>query len=151
MDFATWFKRWVAQHPLNVPPAERPDDYAADVMRRVRGLHEPSPARRVRYPVWHGWVTLTAGLATAAVGLILVLTLTPQSRIQLTRAITPAPGGLMRLADSSTEDSWMDQTLQLLDELNEELPADNADEGTSNDDWLKELDTLEQHDQASPS
>ena len=145
MDFSTWFQAWLAAHPLKRPDDAARSPYTAEVMRQVRALHELAAPRRLARPVWTGWLTLTAGLATVAVALVVVLTLTPGSRTQTARVAPTASGALIRLAESSGDESWLDQTTQLLDELNEDASTDGADEDSaSDDDWLKELDTLDQ-------
>ena len=153
MDFSRWFQSWLMRHPLNVPPDDRTGPYTADVMRRVHALAEPARQRRLVRPLWRGWITLTAGLATAAAGLIAVLTLTPRAQMHLAQPLPSASGHLMRLADASGEESWVEQTMQLLDALNEDAPADAADDAdpANDDDWLKELDTLEPDDRTSAS
>ena len=144
MDFLTWFRAWLTQHPLKPPGASAQSQYTAEVMRNVRALEEPAAApRRLVRPVWRGWVALTAGLATVSAGLIAVLMLTPGSRLELAQ-VPPASGALIRLAESLSDEAWLDQTMQLLDELNEDTATENTDEDTSDDDWLKELDALEQ-------
>jgi hypothetical protein len=58
---------------------------------------------------------------------------------------------LMVLAESQpTDDEWLDQTLQLLDQIDESLPAENeAGNPSSDDDWLQDLQMLDESELAS--
>ena len=57
----------------------------------------------------------------------------------------------LQLAESvPSGDQWVEQTLQLLDELDEEAPEDAAS-GASEDDWLQELEQVDESELTASS
>ncbi len=161
MDFTAWLRTWVARHPLKEPMDTSRTAYTTEVMERVKALAPtpnlaPSQVRNNLVWGW-GWPRLAVGLATAAAAVFVVFTM-DETRHQrrLARSITdqaeiltaldedalPPDEDLLLLAETpATDEEWLEQTLQLLEELDEELPADAASED-SEAEWLQELEML---------
>jgi hypothetical protein len=138
MDLPTWLKRHALKHPAPHDPAQ----FTADVMRQVREHAAPqaAPARAL----WASWPRLALAAASVAVGILVTAVAVQQSGGRF--AAHPAA---LRLAESSPADdaSWMDDTLELLEQLDEEIP-EAADDATQ-EDWLKELELLDDSTLAS--
>ena len=128
-DFLAWLRGWLGRHPLKTPPAESAS-YTAEVMTRVRVLSRPAPA--FRWLVQPRWV-LAVGSVAAACAVLVTVGRPPQ-----------------RLAESVGElddEAWLEETLTLLHETGEdvEMPV----EGDAADQWLLELEALDDESQAS--
>ena len=151
MEFATWLRNWLTRHPLKAPAGL--SRYTEEVMAKVRAL-QPRIA-----PVRSSWrwtlvPRLSLGLATVAAGLLfLMMRLTPGSAPEL--AVARDTSRLIRVAETSPsveDESWLDETLQLFQKLDEELPSDVTENGDlSEEEWLDELDTLDQEDTLAAS
>ena len=143
---------WLARHPVRTPPASGQASYTREVMARVERLSSaPSPARIPR-----GWAIGTvAALACAAIMMV-----ASQSPTRLTSAIardadvlsavgeSPAvlPADIADVAEElqmtdrlmlaelppDEDEAWMQETLQLLGELEDE-PSDAGDESSLQD------------------
>ena len=181
MDFAAWLTIWLARHPLQGPPKHFDRaGYIADVMAKIRARELPvlSPAHR-RLP-WPRLVlavaTASAGLAVAlhvsrSTGGRLAQQITHDSRLLASldeTAVEPLSGSrdeietltedmqtddALVLAESTPSDEqWIARTQQLLDQLDEgggaadSLPADPSDQ-----DWLNELEWLDERDLVTTS
>ena len=141
MDFMTWLTRWLIRHPLKTPEGDR-SRFTAEVMARVRRLAEgPSPAPRPAL-----WRPQWAFAVLAAAGLVVVLRVAGRSE-QVAQAPEPSR---IQLAES---DDWsIEETYQLLEQLEGETGEPVADpSGASEDDWLNELELLEESDLAASS
>ena len=149
MDFATWLKTWLTRHPLKEPTTLDRADYTREVMARVKALDQsaPSPARS-----WFPWPRLALAVATAAAGLALVIWTANRSTPQVAQEPSPAP---LTLAESpASDDQWIQETVQLLEQLDEnDGVSQDATGGASNSnkDWLNELEMLDESDVASSS
>jgi len=128
-DFLAWLKGWLGRHPLKTPPPESAS-YTAEVMARVRALSKPAPAFRwLAQPRW----VLAVGTVAAAWALLVTVGRSPQ-----------------RLAESVGElddEQWLEETLALLHEAGEDVEMPVEDDAA--DQWLLELDTLDDEDLAS--
>ena len=149
---------WLTRHPLKGPSSIDRAQYTAEVMARVKAPAQPAPAppaRRLLSPgraaqFWLPWPPacraaaqawrLALTMATVAAGILLMLTVThPTSR------------RMFQLAQSqAAEDQWLDDTLQLLDELDENV-SDEATGNASQEDWLEELKQLDDTELAASS
>ena len=149
MDFATWLKTWLTRHPLKEPTTLDRADYTREVMARAKALDQPvpSPARS-----WFPWPRLVLAVVTAAAGLALVIWTANRSTSQVAQA--PAHTTLT-LAESPAGDAqWIEETVQLLEQLDEnDGVSQDATGGASNsdEDWLNELEMLDEGDVASSS
>lgn len=141
MDFMTWLTRWLVRHPLKTPEQDR-SRFTAEVMARVRRLAE-SPSPEARPALWRPrWVFA----AVAAAGLVVVLRVAGRSE-----QVAQAPeSSRIQLAES--DDWWIDETYQLLEQLEADTGEPIADpSGASEDDWFNELELLEESDLAASS
>ena len=152
----------------------------ASSLARVRARPEPASwAERLYRP----WSRLTVSLAAAAVALAVVSALHPaRGSSRLTSRLAQesevlaeldepvngvaVPDDVEHLAEEleqadaivlaeapQSDDSWVADTLQLLDQLDEELPDEPASgDATSNEhEWLDELQTLDESELAARS
>ena len=182
MDFLSWWQGWLTRHPLKSPQRLDRSAYTAQVMTRVRQeARSASPASGVRS--WVVWPRLGLALAAAAAGMVVVLHQEQQTGGRLARQIERdtallaaveepltepvATGDPEELAEElalvetftlaeapQSDEAWIQDTVQLLNQLDEELPADAAGEdttGSSDDDWMQELQTLDESDLAASS
>ena len=147
MDLQRWLIDWLSQHPLQRPPSDDRARYTREVMARVRLAASPGRAP-ARWPLWLLWPRLGLTLAAAAAGVLLAagtLRLTA-----LRQAQAPAPEeGTYRLAESpdAGEDQWLADTMQLLEQLDEEIEA--AEGEPDDDNALKELQLLDETELAA--
>ena len=132
MDVASWFRAWLTRHPLKEPPALDLDRsrYTAEVMARVKAHGQTVwvPARR-----WTVFPRAAFAMATVAASITVVFGLT---RWHLRPPVE-------RLAETITDEQWIEQTLQVLEQLDEGIPPEDAVEGTSDDEWFEELQILD--------
>lgn len=158
MSLNDWLHTWLTRHPVKAPAPDR-DAFTAGVMHRLEQAPQPQRAAWPRL----AWV---AALAAAAVVLALRL---PGGANRLAASIegdaamlaaldVPVDGDLsdeqlasfIQLAEQpagATDDAqWVEETMQLLDQLNESASDDNA---ADDEDWLHEIDSLEQEPSAS--
>ena len=182
MGFLSWWQGWLTRHPLKSPQRLDRSAYTAQVMARVRQeARSASSASGVRS--WVFWPRLGLALATAAAGMVVVLHQGQLTGGRLARQIERdtalldavdgplmepvATGDPEELADElalvetltlaeapQSDEAWIQDTVQLLDQLDEELPANAAGEettGPSGDDWMQELQTLDESDMAASS
>ena len=170
MDFTTWLRGWLARHPLKAPLNASQASYTTEVMQRLRALEAPNsmPARR-----WPAWPRLAlVSVAAAAVALLVVgrlhrpggqlagqLTADADLLTALGQPLLPEPGaavGLeelaqeLELADAlvlaeapPSDEEWLEQTLQLLEALDEE-PSGSPSDPAIPDEWLDELEPLDE-------
>ena len=149
MDFSHWLKSWLARHPLKEPTTIDRAGYTRQIMARVNALDRPAPAPS---PVrsWLPWPRLVLAAATAAAGVALVMSTANRSTSQVAQA--PAHTTLILAESPATDDQWIEQTIQLLDQLDESADvSQDASGDASENEWLKELEMLDEDDLASSS
>lgn len=131
---------WLTRHPLKKPSGIDRAQYTAEVMAKIKALDAPAPAPAPARS-WLPWPRLAMTLATVATGILIMLSVRHQAQ-------APLP----QLAESpaASEDQWLEETLLLLDELDEDVSSDTAGDG-SEDEWLEELELLDETDLASSS
>ena len=177
----TWLTRHPLKTPSDIDRAHYTTEVMAKV-RAVTTAPAQAP-QRVWRPHWLSWPQLALVVATAAGIVVIVSTahssreqlahrLTQDAQM-LAEVDEPLPELLngeeaaelaqdleeedhhILLAESapSQDQQWLDQTLQLLDQLDEEVPGVDSDQTAGNDDeeWLKELDTLDNGSSATSS
>lgn len=153
MDFAAWFKTWLARHPLNAPTDLGRSSYTAEVMARVKALAEPAPAPAPARS-WAAWPRWALTGAVAAAGMAIAFGVARSIRRDEPLARDPASTPqILRLAESSPSDeSWVEETLQLLDQLDEDISEDaSSDAAGADEEWLDELEMLDERDLAASS
>ena len=177
MSFDDWFKAWLAGHPLKSPTARDPSRFTAQVMARVRAGTQPAQTPARLLGLWRG---LAVPLAVAA-GLLVAVTLRSPGRsegrlaarltdeAELLAELGEPMGGSLSSGDVNAlaeelehqdalvlaeappdDDTWIAQTLQLLDQVDQELP-DDASTGSSDEQWMQELQTLDDSELAARS
>ncbi len=175
MDVASWFRKWLARHPLKTPGGIDRSQYTEEVMAKVRALETPDAASALRWQgAWPQW----AFAATAVAAMLLLVVGVPgqaplrladrvdvEQDIQWLAAVEPSGADAlienepeviaddlavidaMILADASaaatsSDEQWVDQTLQLLQELDEGNIEDVS--GTvEEEELLEELELLD--------
>ena len=149
MDFSTWLTHWLTRHPLKEPPSPDRADYTREVMATVRTLDRPVPAPVPARP-WFSWPRPAFAVAAAAAGVALVIATATRSTPQVARE--PSPSTLTLAESPEGDDQWIEETIQLLDQLdeNDDLSQDAPGE-VSDEDWLNELEMLDETDLASSS
>jgi hypothetical protein len=145
MDVLRSLQEWLARRSLkDLSDADRAS-YTEQVMAKVRALEPARQTVPTRPSVGWGWQPQwVLGLSAALVAVaVLVITRQPAERFA-----PPAPNHA-RMAENGTDDAaWLEETLQLLEELNEE-PGDTAGDGMDEEEWLKELELLDESDLAA--
>lgn len=160
MDFQQWLKQWFSHHPAKDPVSQDRAAYTAEVMQRVKELEAPAQAPA---PVWSWWRPTLALAAAAGIVLLVVSKIeqTPQiaeeissqpetiqvvsiPEVRSPQAAEPAPlPPAMVLAEDADQDTaWLEETLLLLEALDEDLPMDSSD-GWSDEQWLDEIELLD--------
>ena len=149
MDFTTWLKTWLTQHPLKAPETLDRARYTAQVMRTITDeIPLPVPAAR-----WFAWPRLAMAFATTAAGVLIVLLGTAHRTDHRLAQLAPhaPPARALMLAEStSSDEEWIQETTRLLDQLDEDSSTDDAN-ATSDEEWLKELHTLDEDDLGASS
>ena len=182
MDFTAWLKGWLVRHPLKLPEALDRSEYTAQVMVRVRQeAGAAAPASWARS--WGFWPRLGLALATSAAGVFVVLHQGQQAGVRLAQQVEQGtallaaveeplaepltaeePDALaedLELLDTFTlaeapqsDEAWIQDTVQLLNQLDEDLPEDadgNDATGPSDEYWMQELQSLDESALAASS
>ena len=154
MNFIAWFQAWLLRHPLKEPTEMDRVQYTADVMAKVHAARRPTAVVSTPHRRWLAWPRLAVVTALVAASVLMVVNAqragTPHLATELRAPSTP-PNASFLLAESPPSDpEWVGQTLQLLDQLDEEAPA-NASDDSSDEEWIKELELLDDSDLASIS
>lgn len=160
-------EEWLAKRSLKLPAQHDPARFTQDVMGRVRAEAPAASAASARR--WGWWPQV--GLAAAAAAALLVVRVNDTSgsrlaasverQIQLLAALNEPslldPSGLYEnglareaeeldafmLAEAQpADDAWIEQTVELLNQLDEDAPEDASGE-PSGDGWLQELESLD--------
>ena len=150
MNATAWLKTWLLRHPLKGPTDSDQSRYTAEVMAQVKAISQREPASSsVR--LWISWPRLALTCAAAAAGIAIVLTISHHPAQRVAQGDLPdRSSAMIVLAESpSTDEAWVDETIQLLNEFNEDLPEDAS--GSSSDEWLDELQTLDENELAASS
>lgn len=144
MDFSRWLTSWLKRHPLKAPSDLGPA-YTREVISKLPLQQaQPAPSRR-----WL-WLFPNPAYALAAAAAI-TLIFTGLFQKPQTQTAHDAPRDAAVLAESPESDNaWIQETLQLLDQLEESVDED-ADNPASEEEWLQELETLDQADLAASS
>ncbi len=144
-----WLTRWLARHPLRQPPAWNRARYTREVMARVQRL-APGACAPARTRGWW-WPQLALTAATAALGVLFAVGVNrAHERAAMREAAAPMAAGAYQLAESPEgNDEWLDGTLALLEQLDEE--ADATDDAGDDTRTLRELEQLDDTELAATS
>lgn len=174
MDFATWWHTWLTRHPLKAPSTIDASRFTAEVMARVRALRAmPAEPLRWRWSALLGWPRLALATATlAALGVAVTLGTLQWSQARIARAVTQdaqllaaldempelSPDDDAELMDrmvlaeaTPSDEDWLEQTIQMLEQVDEDDPSAASNEPSSEEDWLDELELLDETDLAASS
>ena len=176
MNFERWLRTWLTRHPLKEPTEAHRARYTAEVMAKIT----PTPTHAaLGWRAQSVWGRLTFAAAAAAAALA-VLVVTPHSSPHLAQEVTreaqvlsaldedglaPLNGdgpdvvaddvelaGPLLLAESAPSDEqWIEQTMHVLDQLDDGAPPDAPGNGASDEEWLDELQLLDESDHATSS
>lgn len=175
MDFSRWLTGWLTRHPLKEPTDPDRTAYTREVISKLKVQAAPA---RATTPRW--WILTNPAMAfaaAAAVVLVVMMVRKPSESLLTQRALHDAallaavgengvelPGDeTERLADDlelldalvlaeapPSDDAWIQQTMQLLDQLDEDPSSDDAStDGGDDEEWLNDLEMLDQDDLAS--
>jgi hypothetical protein len=180
MNFIEWFTVWFSRHPLKAPSDADRSRFTSEVMARVRSDAASRPAVGWARSLAAGWPRLAVTLAAAAAVLVAV-TIRRPADIRLAETLVqdaellasvgePVNGWLvpddvdslaedlehedllvLAEAPEDTDASWIAETLEILDRLDEDLPEGGAAGEPTDEQWLEELETLDEHDLAARS
>lgn len=180
MNFDAWFRTWVARHPLKTLRRDDPAQYTAEVMERIRTIPQPAPASAVPWH-WPAWTPTGLSVATAVVVLFLILGVFKPSTVQLADHIIKESDVLAKFDETTigepvveddaeelaqelqhrdtlllaeatpSDDQWINDNLNLLEQLNQEDPADETGPSSTDSDWLEELKQLDESELSSPT
>ena len=143
MNFSRWLTTWLKRHPLKEPDEVDRALYTREVISRIKGRRAPAVAPS---PWWQCLLNPPVALAAAMVVVLAVTSAVERSRTPLAqRALRDSA----LLAESPpSDDAWIQQTMQLLDQLDQDAPSDDAagSASKSDEDWLNELETLDEQD-----
>ncbi len=157
MEFLTWLRSWLMRHPTKEPTDAERAHYTAEVMARVRALGPLPGGSPARAPVrpWAWWPRMAMAMATAAC-LVFALTSAHQTRRQLAQqppgATASHPSATMLAESPTSDEAWLEQTLDLLEQIDEEPPsAETAGDGSNDEEWLDELQWLDERELSTAS
>jgi hypothetical protein len=179
MAFLDRLNQWLAQHPVKTAERDRAE-FTAGVMARVRAARsgDAPAASSARLGLRWPRLAVSAALASAAVAAVWVLQpLRPGSptaailrdAAMLAELEEPSEVGLavenleslaeemeqqdlIVLAESPEDDAtWLTQTLEMLDQLEEELPENTTGTPAEEEEWLQELQLLDESELAARS
>jgi len=132
---------WLTRHPLKRPSGIDRAQFTAEVMAKIKAQVQSAPAPApVR--IWLPWPRLAMTLATVAAGILIMMSVTRLQPGQPVTTLAESPAG--------SEDQWLEETLLLLDELDEDVSSESAGDG-SEEEWLEELEWLDETELAASS
>lgn len=177
MDVPTRLKQLMSRSAVRLPSQHDPAQYTAEVMERVRAVEQPATAEA---PVVLWRTRPRLGLATALAAALLAITILPQRHaVRMARQIDqeaalllavdePVPNGgdeglaeeletldAMMLAEAGAANddaAWLEDTVQLLDELEDDSALQDDDPASDDEEsWLEELELMDSSDLATSS
>ena len=171
MEFSDWLRTWLTRHPLKAPHQVRLTQYTAEVMARIKSLETRTAQVRATSIGWRWFLWPRSVLAVATIAAVFAIAIRVQhhSTRQLAKGIvkeselldalngTSAESGseglseelqaadTMVLAESEPRDEqWLEQTSQLLDQLDESESVGQSGSSSDEEDWLNELERLDE-------
>lgn len=121
-NWPTWFQAWLARHPLRQPPEFLGRDYTEQVLIRIKETR-PSPL-----PAFRWWLPR------------------PRFSFALGTAVACALGVLVLLNSSDRSDTDVNETLDILEQVEPNDLLSFGEDPVSDDDLLKELQTPDETD-----
>ena len=148
MDFSNWFSQWLKRHPLKEPPGHDRERYTAGVMARITSAEHPAASRA---PIirWLPWPTrLVLAFATAVAGVAVAIGVWHRTALQVADSPASTRQQVVLAESPSSDEEWINETLQLLDRLGEALPVGSADQ-LDDESWMEELKLLDQQEEGA--
>ena len=138
MNFEGWFQAWLKRHPLKAPQEPVRSRYTAEVMSRIRMSSPQSSEARWAAIVqpWLSWPRLAVAGAALAAGLVFVVSTNrpvpsaPQLAEQVNSLAEEVDTmeQLILAASTPIDAEWIEHTVQLLDQFDEDVPENLLDE-----------------------
>jgi hypothetical protein len=151
MDPVERFLAWWSKRPTPLPRQHDRAQFTEQVMARVRALEPPSPGTAPARHPWRLWPRLALGAACAAL-LAVVVTGRVRSTVSPPEvAQRPAENLVLAQAADADVENWIHETLQLLEELEEEIPDEGSAGSGSDEQWLRELEWLDEGELSQPT
>ena len=180
MEFSRWLTAWLSRHPLQSPSEVDRSRLTAGVMARVRSETAARPASAWA-GLLAGWPRLALPLAAAAAVLVAVRLHHPSDArlaaevVQGTELLAeldePVNGWLLpddvdtlaqdleradllvlaEVPQGASDDSWITETMDILNQLDQDAPEDGVSTEPTDDQWLQELEILDEQDLAARS
>lgn len=145
MDFSRWLTAWLRRHPLKAPSDMGPA-YTREVISKL-GRETQRTASPVRW--WSIFSSPAYAMVSLAAIALIVTALIQRPSAQTARQATRQTAVLAESTESG--DAWIQQTMQLLDQLEQDSASNDAATTQSDEEWLNELETLDEADLNSSS
>jgi hypothetical protein len=177
MNVTSWFREWLARHPLKEPLLHDRARYTAEVMASVKAAASPQ-REAVGLQWWFAWPRLALAAVTATAVILLIVmprgptsgrlaqTIeeelgllseldeepllfdetvgAPEEPDALADALEADDAWLLAEAIPSVEDEqWIEHTLQVLEALEEDVSEAGPADPIEDDQWLEELQWLD--------
>ena len=170
MDLAAWLRRFLSTHPLKLPTGGDRADYTVEVMARVRSLETPEAASVTARP-WPAWPRFALGAAVVAAVVFIVVGRTEQPSSPLAQDIEQELSLLASVDESAAlepldetelaeelqaldilvlaeaqpaDETWIQETLLLLEEFDQDGSETSGGSDTGKEDWLQDLELLDE-------
>ncbi len=138
MNPTSWLQRWLLTHPLKEPTHHDPSRFTGEIMERIRAIQRPQTAPAAT--PWLSWPRTGMVFASVAAGVLIAVVLTQRSN--------PPQATLMLAESPSSDEEWLQHTMELLELLDEDesLPLEDDElSNTDDEEWLNELNFLDEH------
>ena len=156
-----WLREWLQRHPIQDPPAHLQHNYVQEVLAKIQASENPSRAVAWRPRLQLGWRFALGGTLAAALAVTIALVRPPRypaQQIEQDAQILLEVGGVTFYNDADLEEEAQvqdrivlaeaeeEETLRLREEL-EEAGANPAEgEASSDEEWLRELQSLDEEE-----
>ena len=162
-DFLAWLTAWLRRHPVQDPPQHA--SYAQEVLARVKTQDARAAAPAWRWMAAPRLAWMAATVAACGLALVCLRRLPSQTAsVQDAVDVLAAVGELdhvnaadleqeavfvdqMVLAEAQADtqdDAWLQETLELLNQVDDKSAVDAPESGASPDELLKELEQLDE-------
>ena len=141
MSLPSWFSQWLMRHPVKTLPEDDQRELTSRVMARLNESSEPAASPQSMLTTW--WTTSRLMVATVSAMAVVTLVI-GVVRYTYVPKFARTNGTLVLAKAKSDDAAWVNETLQLLDQLDQDSTIQDPSGETSNDEeWMKELELLE--------
>ena len=176
MDFTEWLTAWLSRHPLKSPSEAERSRFTDEVMARVRSDVASAAAKSWAHRLADAWPPLAVAAAVMVAvhvrhpaparlasqlldGTELLAEvdepvngwLLPEDPEQLAGDLEDEDLLVLAETPETTDASWLADTMDVLHQLDEDLPDEGASNEPTDDQWLQELQILDEQDLATRS